>query len=215
MTPALSAVYEELIARAAAPPLSREAEALRAAFVKRTGAFPDDHPSRAARDAAAWEDVLVAGGLAHQIGDALEDPGERAMADVIGRGQRGVFRVVRAGQHRFVVDLWGDGAFLLLPRDEHARAEGGPGDAVLVARIVAGTDGCAVLPGIVWLPAEAAPLLDPLLAAARARSLTVDALADALLRMDHALATMSRVKVAYAFREAALDAVPASREGPR
>lgn len=215
MTPALSAVYDELVARAAAAPFADESEARRSAFTKRTGAFPDDHGARAARDAAAWEEVLVGGGLAERIGDALDDPGERAMADVIARGQRGVFRLVRVGAHRVVEDLWGGGAFLLLPRDELARADGGTGEALLVGRVVAGTDGCAVLPGIVWLPAEATPLVAPIVAAARARALAVDALADSLLRMDHVLATMSRVKTAYAFREAALDAPAAPREGAR
>lgn len=204
MTPALSAVYDELVARAAAPPLARETEPLRDAFERRTGLFPADHPRRAARDAAAWEDVLVAGGFAHRIGDALEDPGERAMADVLGRGQRGIFRIAAEGAHRFVVDLFGGGAFALLARDEIARADGSADDSLFVGRVVAGTDGCAVLPGIVWLPGEATELVAPIVAAAHERGMTVESTAETLLRMDCAYATLSRVKAAYAFRLAAM-----------
>lgn len=200
MTPALSAVYDELVARAAAPPLVTETEPLRAAFERRTGLFPADHPRRAARDGAAWEDVLVAGGFAHRIGDAMDDPGERAMADVLGRGQRGVFRIAAEGAHRFVIDLFGGGAFALLARDEIARADGSADDSLFVGRIVAGTDGCAVLPGIVWLPGEATELVPPVVDAARVRGFSIDETVEALLRMDCAYATLSRVKAAYAFR---------------
>ena len=135
------------------------------------------------------------------------------MADILGRAQRGVFRVAHEGAHRLVFDAWGGGAFLLLARDEIARADGSADASLFVGRVVAGTDGCAVLPGIVWLPAEATALLAPIFAAARARGLAIDAVADALLRMDHTRQTMSRVKVAYAFREAALDGGPTVQGG--
>ena len=59
MTPALSAVYDELLARAAVEPFQARAERLRRAFFARTGEVGEDGPTFAARLAAAWEDVLV------------------------------------------------------------------------------------------------------------------------------------------------------------
>lgn len=207
MTPAIEAVYEELLVRASEGALAGRAREARAAFTARTGAFPQDHPGRPARDAAAWEDALVRGGLAAELAAGLEDPSEQGIADVIARAQRGLFQLGSASEHRFLRELWRGGAFALIPRDDVARGEAvaSSGDALLVARIVAGSDGCAVLPGRLWLPADATPLVVALLPAARERGLDADAFLDALLRMEHALATMSRVKAAYAFRPAALD----------
>jgi hypothetical protein len=71
-----------------------------------------------------------------------------------------------------------------------------------------------VLPGRVWLPEEALPLLPPIFRAARARGLGVDEVAEALLRMEHALATRSRIKPQVAFRPEGLDrrATPPRKE---
>jgi hypothetical protein len=204
VTPALSAVYEELLARASRPPHESHSETWRAAFEARTGVFDAEHASYDARVAAGWEDALIAGGLALAIARELEDQAEQTLATVLARAQRGVFRPETVGKHHAVRELWGGGLFLLLPRDEVSRADGTHGDTVFVGRIVAGTDGCAVLPGRVWLPGEATPLLDALLEEADVRGMDADAFADAILRMDHAYATLSRVKVGYAFRAAAL-----------
>jgi hypothetical protein len=83
-----------------------------------------------------------------------------------------------------------------------------------VGRLVAGADGCAVLPGRVWLPEEALPLLPPIFRAARARGLGVDEVAEALLRMEHALATQSRIKPQVAFRPEGLDRRASPRKEP-
>lgn len=205
MTPALTAVYDELLTRAAAAPFEALAQRQRADFEQRTGAVPPEHPARSARDAASWEDTLVAGGLARQIAATLDDPAERSLALVFARAQRGVFVPVRHGSAPCLRDLWGGGEFLLLARDDVGRALGEVEGVPMVGRIVAGADGCAVLPGRIWLPAEVLALLPEILRAARARSFDTDALAEALLWMEHLMATLSRIKPQYAFRAEGLD----------
>jgi hypothetical protein len=205
VTPALSAVYEELLLRACQPPFDQRASAWRAEFEHRTGSFPADHPNRSARDGAGWEDALVLGGLADAVGASLEDAAEQALSQVIARAQRGLFELASHNKHPFLRDLWDGGAFLLLARDEVGRAAGDTGGTVFLGRVVAGVDGCAVLPGLVWLPSESVPLLGPLVEGGKARGMELDDFAEALLRMDHALATMSRVKAQFAFRLEHLD----------
>lgn len=205
VTPALTAVYDELLLRAAEEPFAERARAHRTAFERRTGVIPPDHDARAARDAASWEDALVAGGLALDVAATLDDPSERALAAMFARAQRGLFLPSRLGSHAFLRDLWGGGEFLLLARDDIGRALNEVLDMPFVGRLVAGSDGCAVLPGRVWLPRDAAPCLPDVLRAARARALSTDDLADAILWMEHLLATLSRIKPRYAFRPESLD----------
>jgi hypothetical protein len=215
VTPALTAVYDELVERASGSPFSGEAARWRTEFSRRTGEFPAEHPGRQARDAASWEGVLFAAGLGRRVAATLEDPSEQALGLLLCRAQRGLFEPLVRGKFRSVRDLLGGGEFLLLERDEVSRSIGEVEHNLFVGRIVAGADGCAVLPGRVWLPEEATPLLPPLLAAARERNLGSEVFLDALLRMDHALATMSRVKPQYAFRSEALDErPPPSRPAP-
>lgn len=206
VTPALSAVYDELLQRACQAPFAEQASACRKDYAQRTGAFPNEHPSQAAREAAGWEDTLVSAGLARSIAATLEDAAERDLAIVIASAQRGLFSLQSAGGGQtFLRDLWGGGAFLLLQRDEIGRAATVSEGAAFLGRIVAGIDGCAVLPGVVWLPAEATPYLPQLIEAARAREMNIDSFAEALLRMDHALSTMSRMKAHHTFRPDYLD----------
>ncbi len=209
MTPALSAVYDELLARAAVAPFRDGAERLRRAFFVRTGEPGEDAPTFAVRLAAAWEDVLVGRGkdggcLAATLGETLEDEAERDIAHLLARGQRGLFEVRTEGEHRFVHDHLGGASFLLLRGDALGRATGTNAAederALVIGRLVGAYDGCTLLPGAVFLPAAATPLLPDLLAEARVRGLGRDTILDALLRMDNALATLSRVKPAFAFR---------------
>ncbi|MFO0660288.1 MAG: hypothetical protein U0165_10730 [Polyangiaceae bacterium] len=207
MTPSLNAVYEELIRLAASSTLSASAIELRKQFTKRTGAIPDEHPSASARVAASWEDALVAGGLASKLLDAFDDTAERAMAQVISRAQRGVFELDVSTDPVMVRDLWSGGEFLLLKRDDVARSAPSFADAessVFVGRLVGSDEGCAVLPGMIWLPSESLPLLMELRAAALSKGLSLDGFADALLKMDAQVQTLARVKVRYAFRVEAL-----------
>lgn len=218
MTPALSAVYDELLARAAVPPFRDGAERLRRAFFARTGEPGEETEAFAVRLAAAWEDVLVGpdadgGCLAATLGETLEDEAERDIAHLLARGQRGLFEVRTEGDHRFAFDHLGGASFLLLRGDALARATGTEGDdrALVIGRLVGAYDGCTLLPGAVFLPAAATPLLPDLLVEARARGLGRDTILDALLRMDNALATLSRVKPAFAFR---VQSLPRGEKAP-
>lgn len=213
MTPALTAVYDEMLERVARGALAHRSQALRSAFAHRTGELPADHERAGARIAAAWEDALVAGGLARELAPGFDDAAERDLVDVIANGQRGLFRLATAGAHVFADDLWRGSAFVLLARDELARgiAHGALEGSVFVGRVVAASDGCAVLPGLLWLPEEATSLLDPLLTEARSLDLGFDAFADALLCMDHSWLTMSRARAQNAFRPEALRAAARPR----
>ncbi|RYE84102.1 MAG: hypothetical protein EOO75_18535, partial [Myxococcales bacterium] len=212
MTPALTAVYDELLLRASSGSKSPEAGRLRAAFAERIGAVPPDHESRAARDAAAWEDALVQGGLARRVAATFDDPGERSLALVFALAQRGLFVPFQAGRRPCLRDLWRGGEFVLLARDDLARSFAEVDGVPFAGRIVAGADGCAVLPGRLWLPATSLPLLPPIVDEARRRGLDTDATIEAFCWMEHLMATMSRIKPQYAFRPDNLDRrVPSPR----
>ena len=223
MTPALSAVYDELLARASAPALRDRATALRAAFLKRTssstpgpGSEPED------RERAAWDDALTTGGLAAELADGLDDPSERALARVLSRAHRAVFRMTLVGAERAAHDVLSGASFLVLPRDDIGRevltSAEGEDETLFEARIVAASDGCAMLPGIVFHPPDATPLIYEILTAGRQRGMSRDDLCDALLRMQHTFRHLARVKIGYAYKVEALtgpleDAGSAEPEG--
>ncbi len=212
MTPALTAVYDELLLRASADPFAAEAEQLRAAFATRCGAVPDDHETRGVRDDAAWEDALVQGGLARRVADTLDDPSERSLAITFALAQRGLFVAFAVGSRVCVRDLWRGGEFLLLARDDLARSFAEVDGVPFAGRLIAGADGCAVLPGRLWLPTTSLPLLPAIVDEARRRSLDTDPAIEAICWMEHLMATMSRVKPQYAFRPENLDRrVPSPR----
>jgi hypothetical protein len=206
VTPGLSLVYDALLQLAAAGPLRARADRLRDRFRRRAGGFDPAHPKAEAREAAAWEGALVGGGLALELAPSLKRELERELAALIGRAQRGLFRLVVGPGAVYAEEQWRGGSFVLLAADgvaQGARAAP-PSGASFVGHIAAAADGCVFLPGLVWLPEEATPLLGPLLDEARRLGAPFDDVADALLRMDHALATLARVRPHYAFRLAAL-----------
>ncbi len=205
MTPVLSAVYDELLARAMQPPEADGFERWVQAFLRRTGRFDAGGVEAARRMDAAREDALCRGGWAARLAGGLSDPAEQSLAALLPRAHRGVFVFDRVREHRIVRDILQGGAFLLVPRDSVGREviddnEG----AVCVARLVGGMDGCAMLPGVVFHRADATPHIVEVVATARERGMAVDDVCEALLRMDHALQTLSRVRPAYAYRSEAL-----------
>ncbi|HKQ71529.1 MAG TPA: hypothetical protein VJT73_19425 [Polyangiaceae bacterium] len=215
MTPALSAVYDELLARAFRPPTQARAGALRDAFLKRTSSSTRGGPLEPEdRLRAAWDDALTTGGLAAELAGGLEDPGERALARVLSRAHRSVFRMTLAGERSIACDLLSGAEFVLLARDDIGREVPSPtGEAPLFdARIVAASDGCAILPGIVFHPPDATPLIEEILRAGRARGMPGSELCDALLRMHHTFRNLSRVKIGYAYKIEALELRPASSQ---
>jgi hypothetical protein len=211
VTPALSAVYDELLTRAATPPLADRADALRKGFFARTqGSVSSQSPEPESRLRASWDDALTKGGLAAAIEESLEDAAERSLARAISRAHRSLFRLTSDHGKRIAEDLMSGAWFLILPRDDVGRAAFGGEEAgedpLFDASIVAASDGCATLPGIIFHPADATPHIYRILDAARARGLSPGRVCDALLRMQHTFSTLSRVKIAFAYRLEALDA---------
>lgn len=205
MTPELSAVYDELLERAARLDRPR---ALRERFFERTGRVDPDHAAAAERDRAAWEDALVTGGLAREFGAELDDPAERELARALAGAQRGLFVFENETSRVIASDLWSGAKFLIVASDdvgrELARLDRDAGAPLCQARVAATRDGASVLPGAIFHPADARPAIERTLAAAHERALDTDAVLDALLRMEHAWRTLSRVKVGYAYRPEAL-----------
>lgn len=210
VTPALSAVYDELLARASAPGLRDRTTSLRAAFLRRTssstpgpGSEPED------RERAAWDEALTTGGLAAELAVGLDDPSERALARVLSRAHRAVFRMTLLGSQRAAHDVLSGAVFLVLPRDDIGRevlTADGEDESLFEARIVAASDGCAMLPGVVFHPPDATPLIYDVLTAGKQRGMSRSELCDALMRMQHTFRHLSRVKIGYAYKVEALSA---------
>lgn len=205
MTPVLWAVYDELVERAAAPPVEPRARAWTLEFLERTGHFPSDHACAQYRLAAAWEDALCRGGFARELLPSLTDAAEKSLALLLTRAHRGIFQFDFVAGHQTVHDLWSGASFLLVARDDIGREV--PGDnlgGICQGRVVAAADGCAILPGVVFHSADATGDIHRVLQVAAERQLDTDSICDALLRMDHALRTLSRVRASYAYRPEAL-----------
>ena len=205
MTPELEAVWQELLERATRPPFAERARLLREAFAARCGRLEPDHPAAALRDAAAWEDAIVRGGLAREIAPELSDPAERATALDLERAQRGIFVFEEIEDQLIARDLWAGGEFLVLNRDSTGRellaALRRSGTVICQARLVAQNPGCALLPGGVFHPEDARGAIEQILGAARGSRLATDDVLDGLLRMEHTFQTMSRAKIDYAYRD--------------
>ena len=201
MTPVLSAVYDELLRRANGQPHAGLARVLVRRFLERTGTLPPDHPQAQFRHAAAWEDALCRGGLAASLVRELEDPAEKNLASLLTRAHRGIFRFDTLGTRHVVHDLWSGAWFILVARDDIGRAVSGDNlGSLCQGRVVGASDGCAFLPGAVFHDAAATGCIAGVLKTAAERDLDADLLFDSLLRMDHTLRTMSRVRAAYAYR---------------
>ena len=208
MIPTLRAVYDELIERAANPPFADRASSMRAEFLDRCGRLDSDDPGAGCREAAAWEDVLVRGGLAKAVAEHLDDPAEREVALSLSLAHRGLFDFSRLDGMLIARDLWSRAEFIVLPGDDIGReiapADAGTDSPLCQARLVASLQGCAILPGAVFHPLDARAQVEQVLTAARRRQLPTDIVLDALLKMEHTWRTLSRVKVGYAYRPAAL-----------
>ncbi len=214
----LIASIDEMLARAALPAWRERTAAMRAEFEARTGAFSSPNPAAKgvleggffeARSAAFWDDALTRGAFGRAL--ALEISQEaRAVVEPLTRAHRGIFRVERNGgpDGFLLVDEWSGAEFAVDPplaglRDALACA------ASLVDGRVVGLPRIArieLLPGAVFHAADALAPIRALLPEARSRGLATHDLCDALLRMDHALRSLSRVKAAFAYRKEALPA---------
>ena len=181
---------------------------LKRAFEARTGAFGPDDAWFEARSAAFLDDALTSQGMARTIEPEL-GPEHRVYVTPLERAHRGLFRVRRLGRGFLLSDVW-SGVELHVDSE----AGGGVADALksaagfvdghVVGAIQRGACEIALMPGAVFHSEEATSAIETLLPLARDRGLSTGAFLDALLRMDHALRSLSRVKAAFAYRAEAL-----------
>ena len=175
---------------------------MRAAFEARTGAFVPDDAWFEERSRAFWSDAVTTGRFGRQV-EAELDEAERRWLVPLERAHRGLFRA----EAEVLVDVWSGAELVVAFVDESSRAElDASAEQLFDARVVASQDPfeVAMLPGAVFHPRDATPCITPVLAAAAERHLTTGDTLDALLRMNRALRSLSRVKVAYAYRVEAL-----------
>jgi len=214
VTPALTAVYDELLARASAPPHAERAITLRDAFLRRTSSSSRAAVEPEDRFRAAWDDALTTGRLARELAESFDDPSERALARVLSRAHRGLFRMSLFEGYRIAEDALSGASFVVIARDDIGRevlALGGEDSPLFEARIVAAADGCAMMPGIIFHPPDATSLIGEIVRAGHQRGLSRLEICDALLRMQHTFRNLSRVKIGYAYKLEALGA-PAAAE---
>lgn len=218
----LRRAVEALSTELASPPWAPEVDAARRRFAERTGAFASDDAWFEARSRAFWDDALTDAHLVGAAAQRLADAGDGdalACAALLARAHRGLFVVdvdapgPSAGHDDALAlrDLWAGARFTAVgleagTDDALAFAEGALDARVIVEERPGATPRFAtwVLPGAVYHPPEALPLLEPLLAEAEHRGLTKGAALDALLRMELAHRKATRMKVGYAYRTAAL-----------
>jgi hypothetical protein len=174
-------------------------------FEARTGAFRAEEPWFEARSRAFWDDAVTRQGFAREVFAELT-PEARAWVPGLERAHRGLFYASRRMNRRLVHDVWSGAEFVVDEVDDASRsaldASSGPFDGRLAA--LSSPPRVGLLPGAVFHPEDAALPIDRVLDAARRQRLPTDDVLDALLRMEVALRTMSRVKAGYAYRAEAL-----------
>jgi hypothetical protein len=199
---------------------------LRARFETRAGAFASEDSYFEARSRAFWCEAISRSRFGRDV-EAELSAEERAWLGPLERAHRGLFRADEGGHSgdhgatratRLLVDVWSGAEFAITVLDDESSAELDAGSGQLFdARVVVSEDArtVALLPGAVFHPREATAPIDTVLAAARERGLSTDDTLDALLRMERALRSLSRVKAAYAYRPEALSpAVPTPARHP-
>jgi hypothetical protein len=202
--PSVTDAIDEMLAQAALPRWRERTAAMRAQFEARTGAFSSRDPFFEARSAAFWDDALTRGAFGRELGSALS-PGAHTFIEPLARAHRGLFRVETGF---LLVDEWSGAELVVTPtttglRDALDRASGSLVDGRVVgARQPVRT--IALLPGAVFHAPDALEPIRALLPAARKTKWSTHDVLDALLRMDHALRSLSRVKAAFAYRREAL-----------
>jgi hypothetical protein len=177
---------------------------MRARFEERTGAFQPEDGWFEERSRAFWCDAVTSGRFARtpELEAALDDEA-RAWLEPLEHAHRGLFRADGA----VVVDVWSGAELEVTLVDDGSRAElDAAAGQLFDARVVAEEEPfvVALLPGAVFHPPDATAAIGPVLAAARERRMPTREVLDALLRMEHTLRSLSRVKASYAYRVDAL-----------
>jgi hypothetical protein len=207
----MATAIDEMLSHAAEARFEARVLAMRAAFEARTGSYSPRDSFFEARSAAFWDDALTRGAFGREIQDALGE-GARAFIEPLARAHRGLFRVEASDSRDdpdafLLVDEWSGAEFLARPVDSGLRDALERASSLLDGRVV-GTrtpvPEVVLLAGAVFHAADALEPMRALIPEARARKLTRDDFLDALLRMDHSLRALSRVKAAFAYRKEAL-----------
>jgi hypothetical protein len=188
-----------------APARAARVAALRASWEERTGAFSPEDPWFEERSRGFWDDAVTTQRFGRDVADELQED-ERAWLGPLERAHRGLFRV-SAEDRDVLEDVWSGAALVVTAMDEASRDELDASSGQLFDARVVGTEApatVALLPGAVFHPRDATEHVAPVLAAARARGMSTGDTLDALLRMQRALRSLSRVKPAYAYRAEAL-----------
>lgn len=152
------------------------------------------------------EFALVSGALALEVGASLGDAAERELAAQIGGALPALLTFQDHCGLLVAEDLWSGAAWWIAPADDVGRdiSMQLPDSPIAQCRVVVHSSGCVILPGVVFHPADALEPIRATLQRARGLGLTTQQLMEALLRMEHSWQTLSRVKVAYAYRAEAL-----------
>jgi hypothetical protein len=181
----------------------------RAQFEARTGAFVPEDPWFEERSRAFWCDALTEGRFGREV-EAELAPADRTWLGPLERAHRGLFLGGLPSDGDVIVDAWSGAEFAITLLDDASVAELAAASGQLFdARVVVSGDACtvALLPGALFHPREATAPIHGVLAAARDQGLSTNETLDALLRMEHTLRSLSRVKTAYAYRPEALQRV--------
>jgi len=195
---------DEMLARAAVAERRERVAALRAEFEARTGSFVPSDAYFEARSAAFWDDALTRGAFGRELAGELGQ-GAAAIATPLARAHRGLFRAAPAAEGFHLVDEWSGAEFVALPATEGLRDALERAAGLIDGRVLGVPDGPIVLlSGALFHAADALEPMRALLPIARERSMATHDVLDALLRMDRALRTLSRVKAAFAYRKEAL-----------
>ncbi|HEY4016491.1 MAG TPA: hypothetical protein VGM06_24315 [Polyangiaceae bacterium] len=208
-----------IVELAGAPDHAAHIAEMRALFEERTGAFAPEDAWFEERFRAFWCDAVTRAKFGRAVEGDLA-PEERGWLQPLERAHRGLFRA----EGRLLVDVWSGAELAVTVVEDVSGAEleasaGQLFDARVVARVGATGGGAAagsntvagaplvavLLPGALFHPRDAAGAIDAVLAAGRARALSTDHVLDALMRMERALRSLSRVKAGYAYRAEALD----------
>jgi len=201
-----------MLARAAVPERHARVAALRAEFEARTGSFAPSDPYFEARSAAFWDDALTRSAFGRELASEL-DGETAALVEPLARAHRGLFRASGArasGAHDaadgfHLVDEWSGAEFVALAASEGLRDALERASGLIDGRVIgAGSSQIVLLPGALFHAADALEPMRALLPLAREREMATHELLDALLRMDHSLRSLSRVKAAFAYRKEAL-----------
>lgn len=185
-----------------APERAKNVAAMRAAFEQRTGAFAPEDEWFEERSRAFWCDSLTRERFGREVEEELRDE-EREWLGPLESAHRGLFRA----HGGVLVDVWSGAELLVTLADDESAAElASAAGQLFDARVVGGDRPlvAALLPGAIFHPHDATAAIEQVLAAARARELSTDDALDALLRMEHTLRSLARVKAAFAYRAESL-----------